>query len=60
MCIRDSFLNRPIVSLFVDAAETEVLDAAGLFMIVMGSCEWILGLLLLYRSALQGLSLIHI
>ena len=49
------FLNRPIVSLFVDAAETEVLDAAGLFMIVMGSCEWILGLLLLYRSALQGM-----
>ena len=49
------FLNRPIVSLFVDAVETEVLDAAGLFMIVMGSCEWILGLLLLYRSALQGM-----
>lgn len=47
--------RRPIITLFVDPSETGVLDAAGLFLIFMGGFEWMLGLLFVYRSTLQGM-----
>ena len=47
--------RRPIITLFVDSSETDVLDAAGLFLTFMGGFEWILGFLFVYRSTLQGM-----
>lgn len=47
--------NRPVLLMFVDAAETETLAAAAQYLYILGPCEAILALLFLYRSALQGM-----
>lgn len=49
------FFNRQIVGLFIKSSEVKVLDIAGLFIIVMSFLIWNLGLLFIYRSALQGM-----
>lgn len=48
-------LNRPLVLLFMDSAETDALATAHQYILVMGLFEWVLGLLFFYRSALQGM-----
>ncbi|WP_234123904.1 MATE family efflux transporter [Clostridium hydrogenum] len=47
--------NRQIVGLFVASSEVGVFKVSGQFLIVMSMLIWDLGLLFIYRSALQGM-----
>lgn len=47
--------NHQIVGLFVSSSETQVFKVSGQFLVVMSMLIWDLGLLFIYRSALQGM-----
>ncbi|WP_160680772.1 MATE family efflux transporter [Clostridium sp. C8-1-8] len=49
------FFNKQIVGLFVPSNEVEIFKVSGQFLIVMSLLIWNLGLLFIYRSALQGM-----
>lgn len=47
--------NRQIVGLFISSSEVKVFDIAGQYFFVTAMLLWDLGLLFIYRSALQGM-----
>ncbi len=49
------FFGRGMIAAFVSPEETEVIGIAYPFLVTAGFAEWVLGLLFIYRNALQNL-----
>ena len=51
----NAFFGTELIQLFVGEGEEQVVEYGRMYLVIQGSCYWIVGLLFIFRNTLQGL-----